>query len=178
MRIVSSYQAFLLVQDVYKRQGYTLSDDEIGFILIHFQAALERHNLSKKIAIVYNCNLANALLIENQIKINLPTFDVIELINIQDLKEKYLHDFDFIISTMEVSTDLPSVVISPLADSNDIQKIKQTYDKLCLLYTSSFLITWLLGARITYFLNVHTMNKFPLTNPLDKRNRIFDEPLQ
>lgn len=113
-----------------KKLGYTLSDDEIGFILIHFQAALERHNLSKKIAIVYNCNLANALLIENQIKINLPTFDVIELINIQDLKEKYLHDFDFIISTMEVSTDLPSVVISPLADSNDIQKIKQTYDKL------------------------------------------------
>lgn len=95
-----------------KKLGYTLSDDEIGFILIHFQAALERHNLSKKIAIVYNCNLANALLIENQIKINLPTFDVIELINIQDLKEKYLHDFDFIISTMEVSTDLPSVVIS------------------------------------------------------------------
>lgn len=113
-----------------KKLGYTLSDDEIGFILIHFQAALERHNLSKKIAIVYNCNLANALLIENQIKINLPTFDVLELINIQDLKDEYLRDFDFIISTMELSFDLPSVVISPLADQNDIQKIKQTYNKL------------------------------------------------
>ena len=32
-----------------KKLGYTLSDDEIGFILIHFQAALERHNLSKKL---------------------------------------------------------------------------------------------------------------------------------
>ena len=40
-----------------KKLGYTLSDDEIGFILIHFQAALERHNLSKKIAIVYNLSL-------------------------------------------------------------------------------------------------------------------------
>lgn len=32
-----------------KKLGYTLSDDEIGFILIHFQAALERHNLSKRL---------------------------------------------------------------------------------------------------------------------------------
>lgn len=114
-----------------KKIGFTLSDDEIGFILIHFQAALERHNLSKKIAIVYNCGLANAMLIENQIKINLPTFDVIELINIHDLKKEYLQHFDFIISTMDLDIcDIPSVVISPVADSGDIQRIAHTYEKL------------------------------------------------
>ena len=114
-----------------KKLGFTLSDDEIGFILIHFQAALERHNLSKKIAVVYNCGLASAMLIENQIKINLPTFDVIELINIHDLKKEYLRHFDFIIATMELDMkDIPSVVISPVADFGDIQRIKQTYEKL------------------------------------------------
>ena len=114
-----------------KKLGFTLSDDEIGFILIHFQAALERHNLSKKIAVVYNCGLASAMLIENQIKINLPTFDVIELINIHDLKKEYLRHFDFIIATMELDMkDIPSVVISPVADFGDIQRIKQTFEKL------------------------------------------------
>lgn len=114
-----------------KKLGFTLSDDEIGFILIHFQAALERHNLSKKIAVVYNCGLASAMLIENQIKINLPTFDVIELINIHDLKKEYLQHFDFIISTMNLHVcEIPSVVISPVAHSSDIQRIAHTYEKL------------------------------------------------
>lgn len=114
-----------------KKLGFTLSDDEIGFILIHFQAALERHNLSKKIAIVYNCGQANAMLIENQIKINLPTFDVIELISIHDLKTEYLRHFDFIISTMDLDiSDIPSVVISPVADRLDIQRISQAYERL------------------------------------------------
>lgn len=114
-----------------KKLGFTLSDDEIGFILIHFQAALERHNLSKKIAVVYNCGLASAMLIENQIKINLPTFDVIELINIHDLKKEYLQHFDFIISTMDLHVcEIPSVVISPVAQSSDIQRIAHTYEKL------------------------------------------------
>lgn len=114
-----------------KKIDNQLSDDEIGFILIHIQAALERHNLSKKIAVVYDCGLANALLIENQIKINLPTFDVLELIHIKDLEEVYLKDFDLIISTMEIQhTDKPNVVITPVADSNDIQNIKLTYESM------------------------------------------------
>lgn len=114
-----------------KKLGFTLSDDEIGFLLIHFQVALERHNLSKKIAIIYNCGSANALLIENQIKINLPTFDVIELINIRDLKMEYVSHFDFIISTLDLHiVDIPSVIISPIADSSDIQRISMTYEKL------------------------------------------------
>ena len=85
-----------------KKLGFTLSDDEIGFILIHFQAALERHNLSKKIAVVYNCGLASAMLIENQIKINLPTFDVIELINIHD-RSSFLRW-----PTVVISSELPT----------------------------------------------------------------------
>lgn len=114
-----------------KNTGFQLSDDEIGFILIHVQVALERHNLSKKIAIVYDCGLANAHLIENQMKINLPTFDVLELIHISNLKEKYLKDFDFIISTLNLNIrDKPNVVISPVADTNDIAKIKDAYASL------------------------------------------------
>ena len=74
---------------------------------------------------------ANAMLIENQIKINLPTFDVIELISIHDLKTEYLRHFDFIISTMDLDiSDIPSVVISPVADRLDIQRISQAYERL------------------------------------------------
>ena len=77
-----------------KKLGFTLSDDEIGFILIHFQAALE-------------------------------------LISIHDLKTEYLRHFDFIISTMDLDiSDIPSVVISPVADRLDIQRISQAYERL------------------------------------------------
>ena len=136
MQIKQQYTAMFSVvslasSSLEKKLGFPLSDDEIGFILIHFQAALERHNLSKKIAIVYNCGQANAMLIENQIKIHLPTFDVIELISVHDLRKEYLRHFDFIISTMDLGIDnIPSVVISPVADSSDIQRIAQTYETL------------------------------------------------
>ena len=103
-----------------------LSDDEISFLLIHVQAAIERYNLSKKIAIVIHSSGANADLVEHRVKRNLPRFDVVETFNLDDLKLSYLDDFDFIISTVEIAYDKkPVILISPLVDEYDVHKINQ-----------------------------------------------------
>ena len=103
-----------------------LSDDEISFLLIHVQAAIERYNLSKKIAIVIHSSGANADLVEHRVKRNLPRFDVVETFNLDDLKLSYHDDFDFIISTVEIAYDKkPVILISPLVDEYDVHKINQ-----------------------------------------------------
>lgn len=111
-----------------KRIGYHLSEDEISFILIHFQAAMERRNLSKKIAIVTSDGLAQTQLIVSRIKSSLPTFDVVEVFNREQLNQEFEDTFDFVISTTTLDEiHLPTVVISPIASNSDITKINEFY---------------------------------------------------
>lgn len=111
--------------------GMHLSDDEISFILIHFQAAIERLNLSKKIAIIINNSGAIADLVENRVKRNLPRFDVVETFNLEDLNFTFLSEFDFIISTMPIAyKGKPCLMISPLVDEIDVRKIRKIYSEL------------------------------------------------
>lgn len=110
-----------------KRIGFHLSEDEISFILIHFQAAMERRNLSKKIAIVSSEGLAQTQLIVSRIKSHLPTFDVVEVFERKELNKEFEQTFDFVISTSTLEINLPTVVISPIASNSDITKISEFY---------------------------------------------------
>lgn len=111
-----------------KRIGFHLSEDEISFILIHFQAAMERRNLSKKIAIVTSDGLAQTQLIVSRIKSHLPTFDVVEVFNREQLNQEFEDTFDFVISTTTLDElHLPTVVISPIASNTDMAKINEFY---------------------------------------------------
>lgn len=126
------FSALLLAASTFENSfGMSVSDDEISFILIHFQAAIERRNLSKKIAIVLNGKGASADLIENRVKRNLPQFDVVETFNLEDYSISFLDEFDFIISTISISYDKkPVLLISPLVDEIDIKNIRKIYSKL------------------------------------------------
>lgn len=111
-----------------KRIGFHLSEDEISFILIHFQAAMERRNLSKKIAIVSSEGVAQTQLIVSRIKSHLPTFDVVEVFERKELNNEFEQIFDFVISTSTLEEiSLPTVVISPIASNSDIKKISEFY---------------------------------------------------
>ncbi|NBK97888.1 MAG: transcription antiterminator [Erysipelotrichia bacterium] len=111
-----------------KRIGFHLSEDEISFILIHFQAAMERRNLSKKIAIVSDEGFGQTQLITSRIKSHLPTFDVVEVFLKEQLDEEFEEVFDFVISTTPLENiNLPNVVISPIASNSDISKINEFY---------------------------------------------------
>lgn len=111
-----------------KGLGYHLSEDEVSFILIHFQAAMERRNLSKKIAIVSSDGLAQTQLIVSRVKSHLPTFDVVEVFERWQINEEIENTFDFIISTSPLDEiNLPTVVISPVVSNADIAKMNAFY---------------------------------------------------
>lgn len=110
-----------------------LSEDEISFILIHFQAALERQRLSKKIAIVGHANGIERSLMLNRIKSNVPTFDVLEFISYEEIEDfnEILDGFDFVISDEEIEgLYIPLVIISPYVSDKDIENIKDVYFKV------------------------------------------------
>ena len=125
---------------LYTSSGFTLSEDETGFILIHFQAAVERLNMSRKIIIIVDNIDAYTSILESQIRKNFILFDVIELAELKKVELEYINEFDFAVTTLEVKgIRIPHVQVSAMLTERDLEAINKEYYALsqcCLLYTS------------------------------------------
>ena len=90
--------------------GIPMSEDEISYILIHFQAAVERANMSKKIVIVVESRDAYATLLESGIHRSFVLFDVI-------------------VSTMPLEgVTIPHIQISSVDSRVDMERIQRAYN--------------------------------------------------
>jgi mannitol operon transcriptional antiterminator len=107
-----------------------LNEDETGFIAMHFGAALERlklHNQrSIKVAVLCASGIGISALLASRLKSQFK--DQIEVearshLLIDQLKKD---GFQMIISTMEVQSDLPTVLVNPLLSDQDISAITLT----------------------------------------------------
>lgn len=108
----------------------TFNEDEIGFLTIYFQSAIERAKLSKKILIVCPTGIATSELLLNRIKNILPSFDMIEVASIKEVDALDLAQIDFIISTVQLNRlDKKVVVVSPLLSDQDIKNITAAYNE-------------------------------------------------
>lgn len=111
--------------------GITLSEDEIGFILIHFQAAVERLNMSRKIIIIVGNIDAYTSILESQIRKNFILFDVIELVELKKIELEYINEFDFAVTTLEVKgIKIPHVQVSEMVSEKDLEAINKEYYSL------------------------------------------------
>lgn len=108
--------------------GFTLSEDETGFILIHFQAAVERLNMSRKIIIIVDNIDAYTSILESQIRKNFILFDVIELAELKKVELEYINEFDFAVTTLEVKgIRIPHVQVSAMLTERDLEAINKEY---------------------------------------------------
>lgn len=105
-----------------------ISDDEIGFITIHFQAALERKKTNKKILFVCPHGIGTSSLASAQLKRILPTNAIIKTAAVIDLADRNLKDTDLIVSTVPLpQMKIPVVKISPLLTKNDLKNVMDKY---------------------------------------------------
>lgn len=116
------------VTDFCKPYQIYLSDDEIGFITIHFQAALERQKKMNKILFVCPNGLGISSFISAKIRRILPDIDSIEIVSIAKLKRLDISEVDFIISTIPIADQRkPVVTISPMVTAEDMKRIMNYY---------------------------------------------------
>lgn len=105
-----------------------ISDDEVGFITIHFQAALEREKENKNILFVCPHGIGTSALVSAQLKQILPTNAIIKTVSVVDLVDKSLKETNLIISTVPLpKMKAPVVKISPLLTKEDLKKVMNTY---------------------------------------------------
>lgn len=114
-----------------ERLEVKLTEDEVAFMLVHFQAALERNRKSKKILVVCPTGIGTSELIANKVSRILPAHYNIEVVPIGLLYSKDIDHVDFIISAIPLEISMkPVIYISPLVTDYDVKNIANFFTDL------------------------------------------------
>lgn len=119
---------WMIMDSIRNKLGITLTEDEVGFLMLHFQNALEKRKRSKRILVVCPNGITTSELIANRIRSVLPPLDIIEVVSMDAINSFELRSIDFIVSTIPLDkVNKPVVVVSMLLNDSDIQRIEELY---------------------------------------------------
>lgn len=120
----------IAIHDTEEKLDLMFSADEIGYLLIYFQLAIERKESIKKVLIVCPLGISASHLLMNSIQNLLPPMDVVKVASLMQLEYLDLKDIDFVISTLRLELDnLPVIVVSPILTREDKQNIMTYYSE-------------------------------------------------
>ena len=119
--------------EIMERYGYRLSEDELSFIAMYFQCALEKHeehNGSNNVLIISSLKKSETLLLRERIK---SWFDhyiaSIEIVNPYHLERIDFEKYDLICSTeKQIQVNTQAVYISHFPGQQDYRKIRLMLD--------------------------------------------------
>lgn len=106
----------------------TISDDEISFVTIHFQAAIERSKKRRRILFVCLNGIGTSALLSAQMRQILPNVSLIQIVSRDALSKQDLSDVALIISTIPLPKQpIPVAEISPMLTADDMKRIMNKY---------------------------------------------------
>lgn len=121
---------WIVISECEKELGIIFNEDEIGFLTIHFQSALERTKHGKKILVVCQNGIATTELLVNRISRILPSLVTIEIASLNEINSDMLQGVDLVISTVNLSlSEVKVIVVSPLLSEQDIKNITKVYNE-------------------------------------------------
>ena len=101
-----------------------VSDDEIGFLTIHFQAAIERSLEEKQVIIVCPEGIGFSRLIAQRIERYVSSVKVVDTVSYSRLKQYDLSTIDLVVSTVPIpECTIPVVEVTSFISEFDIQGI-------------------------------------------------------
>lgn len=118
------------VVDLEQFVGRRIPEDEVAFLMIHFQSALERKRDIRKILIVTQTGMVTTEILERRIKQFLPS--VHESLQADKLDEVDLNKVDLIISSDKLQLDSPPVHLLSVIPTDD--ELKTLAQKLPLYF--------------------------------------------
>ncbi|MDV6249697.1 transcription antiterminator [Vibrio sp. EA2] len=104
-----------------------VSDDEVGYLAVHFQAAIERQITHKRVLLVCSTGIGTSHLLKSRILRAFPDWEIVASVpasNLQSVNQKTAPDL--IISTIHVpEIDTPVVYVTAFLNDSDIQRITE-----------------------------------------------------
>lgn len=100
--------------------------DEIGYLTLYYQTAIERLPVKKRIYVVCQSGLGISQLLTTRIKKAFPQWEVADVLSVSKLKEQNLDDIDFIISAVPIDVkEKPCILVSAFLNDHDIKNISK-----------------------------------------------------
>ncbi|MGL4662549.1 MAG: BglG family transcription antiterminator [Culicoidibacterales bacterium] len=123
----------LVTNEVIKEEfGFQLIEDEIGFIALHFAAAIERYNkkeevIAKKVIIVCSSGIGTSLLLKVKLEAHFKNkINIIDTISWYEINEEVLENVDLIISTIDVDIELDKLIyVRSLLNDEEIRLVEE-----------------------------------------------------
>ncbi|GGB54640.1 PRD domain-containing protein [Virgibacillus dakarensis] len=122
---------------VEKETGFRVNENEIGFLALHFGAAIERQRLKptskKKIALVCASGMATSELLLTKLSHALDnSYNLIGAYALHQLEELLKQNPDLILTTVtiEKELDIPVVHVPSILDDNDVSAIQRSLEKV------------------------------------------------
>lgn len=119
-------------KNLFDLTGTYVNEDEIGYIALHFAAALERLRLKNKdkikhILIVCTSGIGTAKLLEAKVKKLFNNISSITTLPMYRLDKKKLENIDLILTTvpLDIQTHIPLLQVSALLRDEDIELINR-----------------------------------------------------
>ncbi|MCE0495654.1 BglG family transcription antiterminator [Vibrio salinus] len=105
-----------------------VSDDEVGYLTVHFQAAIERQITHKRVLLVCSTGIGTSHLLKSRILRAFPDWEIVAAVpasNLQSVNQKMAPDL--VISTIHVpEIDTPVVYVTAFLNDADLQRITET----------------------------------------------------
>lgn len=124
----ASWAISILFEECYNVQ---ITEDEIGYIVLYIQAAIERKRHQYKAVLVTTSNMGYAQLMKERIKKVVPEIKSLECISMHDFKLDHYKDMDIIISSRRIKVQDKRIVVIPNILSEDgILALRNHFDAL------------------------------------------------
>ena len=140
------YEACVIGSEILNNSfNIILNEDEIGFISIHFGAAIERHKLNApklRVLLVCTTGVGSSQLLKYKLKSKFnKRITIIGLSQYYNLDKFSDDDYDLIISTVNFdnTSRKPTIVINDILGESDFSKIEKFIDKKELLTQKKYL---------------------------------------
>ncbi|MGX7776568.1 BglG family transcription antiterminator [Streptococcus pluranimalium] len=132
--IFSLTQAFISRLKMFR--SYTLSEDELAYVSLHFLAAIERAKEKHKLTVLVICatGYGSAQMLKNRISNELGQYVTIaDVIGYYDLDKSKLEGVDMIMSTIDLSTlvfTIPVLTVSVFFTDEEVEKAKKLLGRM------------------------------------------------
>lgn len=158
-----------------KFEGYHISNDEIGFLTLHFASAVTELREAPKVSTLVVCTsgIATSRMLTKKLLSKFPQLTIIEQGSISDLKKMDMGEFDLIISTVGIrDADFDYIQVSPMLSDEDEKKLERVVNNKLLISSRKHART-----KESQLLSDMDSNLLNLVHVMDGGNRLIRDLL-
>ncbi|ASN04293.1 BglG family transcription antiterminator [Virgibacillus necropolis] len=171
----------LTLEDMNESYHLTIPEDEAAYLVLHFQASIERlqkkKDTNKSVLIVCHMGIGMSHLLRAKLEQNYKGITILDCIGKTEVSEFINHNsVDFIISTVPLkNVTVSHIVISPLLEAKDKNKLEQFFHQAeneATNYQGNSYLSKLINRDLIY-LNVDSEHRFKVVEKL--ANALFQK---